>query len=79
LINDLVYYANLVKPGNFTIKYAKDTKVLGDRLNGHFIININGIRTVDTDIISDTPKIFTAELNPGPNEIVVSYVKYQTV
>ena len=67
---------HLKEPGEFKMKYSKDTKVLADRLNGIFRVIVNGEQWEDTDIIVDTWKYFNSTLNEGINEIIISYVRY---
>lgn len=78
LVHDqMIYTAHLIRPGNFTMKYSKDTKTMEKGvINGIFNVIINGHMYEDKDLIFDSWKYFNTSLKAGMNEIILQYDRY---
>lgn len=70
----LTFFLQIVKKGNFTIKYSKTTVMNNNTKTGVFKIKKNYQRILQDDQIEDKNwKKFSVELEPGLNEVRVEY------
>ena len=78
--SELVYYAQIVKPGNLTIEYRKKSRMYEGVPNGVFAVFVNEeIVLFDETLALDVYKRAELPLSPGIVEIVVQYEKYNAV
>lgn len=75
--SELVYYAQVVKPGNLTIEYRKKSRMYEGVPNGVFSAFVNEeIVLFDETLAQDVYQKASFPLFPGIVEIVVQYEKY---
>jgi hypothetical protein len=71
----LTFSMKLVKPGNFSLKYRKDTVRLNGRRVGTFMIAKNNERILeDNEIDQSNWKTFVVSLEVGTHEVSVDYL-----
>ena len=74
---ELIYYVNLTTSGNFTLKYSKNSKQMGNFHNGMFKVVVNNkVIWVDNTKPRQIWRTVSADLTPGPCEITLSFLKF---
>ena len=77
--SDLVYYTQIVKPGNLTIEYRKKNRMYEGLPNGIFAVLVNQqLAHLDDTLAPDSYKTISIPLFAGEVEIVIQYEKYST-
>ena len=77
LSTDLVYYANLVRPGSLKIRYSKLTRMFQGFHNGAISIQVNNRKVhFDDSLQKNHLQTFALDLPAGPTEITITFEKF---
>ena len=75
--SELVYYADIVKPGKLTVEYRKKTRMYNGGLNGVFEVFVNEESVLeDSDLGNESWNSVSVPLQVGMTEIAIIYEKF---